>query len=383
MRALDDARARKEGHRRFRWLRAALPVLAGLAGLGCGGPALMNVPAVPGLSWQMKSLTRFCPDEIPGAYLQAQVTRLAAPRNRMCRVDRLLFNCHQENVSVPFAIADRSDGNPGPWRREGYQRLDLYPHNLGGGDISSFGSVTLAFDELTLRALSKAQPVRASVSVDFYVPGSPSSYRRTLLASIREDMEQTTAPSHTFAMPLTQFAPWLAVVGEASGDSAGLPFLVTSGAFVARGAANARFSVCQEVRLVNRADQCVVIPDGAGSPMAIACHGASAVNVHVDAETGNLVLLADFHCLTVDRTPVVGGRFAVQGRVCARDLSDIQQWGWMSDGTLRPIGLRRHCLVPDSSRPVTRTDFRGDSYTLMPMVVQTCVGGSAQQWRFY
>ena len=198
---------------------------------------------------------------------------------------------------------------------------------------------------------------------------------------------------HRFTIGPANYAPRVQIWGKASGDYGGFPFApwkLTSGKFSARGKVDAELRTCQEVRLANYVNECIG-SDLSDTPVARACDlaGGSRTSMHIDSETNNIVLLqgtsssASLRCLSVDFTRSVSGKFRVGKAICSSGRNEMQQWNWLSDGTLRPIGAGTYCLAADAERASTVVDFRGRGIVQMPMVVRSCSGGNSQRWRFY
>ena len=189
----------------------------------------------------------------------------------------------------------------------------------------------------------------------------------------------------TAVSPISRFRnePRVAVWGKAHGENGLFPFLVKSGHFRASGTVTADYSVCQEVRLMNRDDQCLG-SSGTDDIIGFECgQFGSSVSVHVHQPRDALVLVENLRCLSVDNRHEFGGRFPVVKQECSNGIADLQQWTWLADGTLHPNGMREYCLAPDAARTYMYTDFRGTPQSQMPLAVQPCEGTEAERWRFY
>ena len=356
-----------------------LLAIALLAGCDDGLP----VPEVAGVLWYTDVKTVGCEayEQAQGEYLESQFVH-DPPGSNFCEVDRMLFNCHDESYSQAFSFSDFVNDDPGPWHRGVRQSYQLYDHP-GGGQLIASGSGTIDFTSIVMSAETVVgSAVDVVVGAEWSI--GPHQNQSVTSASIDHfDEGLTTTATHDFPID-GPYVPRAVVKGDAWGEYGGFPFVpvaLTSGSFSASGTINADFTVCQEARLYNRETQCAAVSNGV--PAVTDC-GASSIGLHVHADTGNLVLLdlRDLECLTVDDSAAVADRFSLTSEVCSSGVDDMQQWTWLADGTMRPVGAPGYCLAPNPDEAFVIDVYPGP-VTWDPLVVQPCTLDASERWEFY
>ena len=295
----------------------------------------------------------------------------------------MLHTCRPVSFSQGFSFSDFVSDDPGPWEREDRLFFDLID-DPAGGFIEASGSGTIDFTNISLTTGSNI-----GSEVDVSVGGGwalgTTLFDNVVAAAIDQHTSSlTTTSAHPF--PINgAYTPRATVWGHAAGDWGGFPFwpfALTSGSYSATGTVSAEFTACQEVRLYNEEEQCGYVVGG--NPVTTQCGGGSGVGMHVHAESGNLVLfdIYNYRCLAVDDTTAVGGKFPVTSEICSSGTDDMQQWHWLPDGTLRPMGAPGYCLAPNPDAAFVIDVYPGP-VTYEPLVIEPCTLDDSERWQFF